>query len=309
MFPTAYPNHLEANYIAASFSKFFNFVEFNVNVTVQEKLETCVTTYTAKGNDNWDLIIEFCNGLSTDATEKQYSANIKFHRCGERSQNYDDSLVRERRKKYKDLLTYMTTLYSPNFDNMVNVLKLFFDRGVSAGLFKTLTERKYQKIIKSHFKINHYHGSIHRSDNNYGTISFNKLIQKGTRGYNGTYFKDSYMSVSIEYLVHSDNTVHPYFRIRLPYSSTKKGTCIMPLSGEPIIYFMPNDDRLKKGCIDQMTSMSNDEDTLTVFFDEEFNKSVKNAISSTLNISKSELSGLSIDELKEYFLIVEMLKV
>jgi hypothetical protein len=103
--------------------------------------------------------------------------------------------------------------------------------------------------------------------------------------------------------------MHPYFKIRLPYSESRKASCVIPLSGNPIVYFMANDDKLRRECIDKLPSISMNEADLKDFFDKEFYKEMKTSISKTLKINKSDMDGITPEELKEYFVLVEMLKI
>lgn len=308
MFDDHYPNSQEANHLVSVFSTLFDFTTFSVNAKSESIYQRHIMTYTAKSSDQWELIIEFRNEF-TEKEEKQYAANIKFRKDDNRVSYSDGTLVIEKREMNKKLIDFMTKAYNPNFDAMISVLKIFVKQGINSGLFGSIAEKKYKPELKSHFKINYYSGLIYLTDSNFGTITFNRLLQKGHVGYKGIHFKKSYISVGIEYLVNSDDTIHPYFTIRLPYSASRKGTCVIPFNGEQKIYFMPNDDSFRKTCIDKLYSLSTDEKTLKEFFDKEFDNEIKNAISNTLKIRKSELDGLTSDELKEYFILVEMIKI
>lgn len=308
MFNT-YPNHLEANHLVTLFSSVFNFVEFDVNVNSSD-VGFCATTYTAITDDKWALIIIFYNNKNSKEDVKVYYPEIKFRQLGERVRNFDEEQHKDRRLKGKAIVELLQKTYNPDFDRMFTVLKLFVVKGIECGLFKSLAERKYKKVMKTHLNTNHYSGTITIGDNNFGTVTFNNILQKGVSGYRGTtHYKKSYISVSIDYLAHSDNTMHPYFKIRLPYSESRKATCVIPLTGKPIVYFMANDDKLRRECIDTLPSISMDETDLKDFFDKEFYKEMKTSISKTLKINKSDMDGITPEELKEYFVLVEMLKI
>lgn len=310
MFSTTCPNHQEANNLVNLFSKVFNFVEFNQEFKPYTDLNISVTTYTAITDDNWEFYIEFYNKRSSESDQKSYYPEIKFRQLGNRVRNFDEEQHMERRIKGKNIVELLQNTYNPDFERMLAVLRLFVEKGIECGLFKSLADKKYKKTMKSHLNINHYSGTLTIGDNNFGTITFNNIMQKGIKDYRGdTHFKKSYISVSIDYLAHSDNTMQPYFKIRLPYSESRKSTCVIPLSGSPVVYFMSNDDNLRKECIDKMPSIEMEEKALKEFFDKEFYKEMKTSISKTLKIDKSTLTDITREELKEYFLIVEMLKV
>jgi hypothetical protein len=309
MFKT-YANHPEANYLVNIFSKVFNFTEFNEEASQNKEQDFCLTTYTAKTDDDWALIIEFYNSKNSNTDQKVYYPDIKFQQLGKRVRNFDEEQYKERKQKLKDIVELMDKKYNPNFERMITVLKLFVEKGIECGLFKSLAERKYKKVIKSHVGANHYSGILRLTDNNFGTVTFNNILQKGVTGYRGvTHFKKSYISVSIDYLAHSDNTIHPYFKIRLPYSESRKSTCVIPMTGDPVVYFMSTDEKLRRECIDKLPSVLMDETMLKEFFDQEFYKEMKTCISKTLKIDKSTLNGVTPEELKEYFVLVEMLKI
>lgn len=309
MFKT-YANHPEANYLVNIFSKVFNFTEFDEAASQNKEQHFCLTTYIAKTDDDWALIIEFYNSKNSNTDQKVYYPDIKFQQLGKRVRNFDEEQYKERKQKLKDIVELMDKKYNPNFERMITVLKLFVEKGIECGLFKSLAERKYKKVMKSHVSANHYSGILSLTDNNFGTVTFNNILQKGVTGYRGTtHYKKSYISVSVDYLAHSDNTIHPYFKIRLPYSESRKSTCVIPMTGDPLVYFMSTDEKLRKECIDKLPSVSMDETVLKEFFDQEFYKEMKTSISKTLKIDKSTLNGVTPEELKEYFVLVEMLKI
>lgn len=310
MFKDTHPNSIEANHIVKIFSPIFNFTSFHIGVTQPQSYEQkIITQYTAKSDNKWDLTISFYNDKNTNDKEKQYVATIKFKRHHDNEKSYDEHVIKEKRKMHKDIVDHVIKTYQPDFKQIDHVLKVFVEQGVECGLFKSFDEKKYRKIMKSHMKINHYYGSIGFSANNFGTVTFNKILQKGVVGYSGVHFKKSYASVAIELLAHSDGTIQPYFSIRLPYSSTSKGTCLIPLKNDNKVYFMPNDDHFKKGYVDQMKPIDMERESLIEFFDKEFNKRLKNAIAKALKMNRSELSNTTSDELKEYFILVEMMKI
>jgi hypothetical protein len=81
------------------------------------------------------------------------------------------------------------------------------------------------------------------------------------------------------------------------------------MTGDPVVYFMSTDEKLRRECIDKLPSVLMDETMLKEFFDQEFYKEMKTCISKTLKIDKSTLNGVTPEELKEYFVLVEMLKI
>lgn len=310
MFKNTHPNADEANHIVKTFSPLFNFTSFDIKVvqptTYEKKM---ITEYIANADNKWSLVISFHNDKNLNQQEKQYVAHVKWMRNNDNDRFYDEHVIKEKRQIHKDVVAHVVKQYEADFKQIDHVLNIFVERGIESGLFKSFDEKKYRKIMKSHMKINHYRGSIDFVANNFGTVTFNKLLQKGVVGYSGIHFKKSYASVAIEMLAHSDNTIHPYFSIRLPYSSTSKGTCLIPLKNENKVYFMPNDDHFKKGYVDKINPVAMDRESLVEFLDKEFNKRLKNSIATALKMNKSELANTTPAELKEYFILVEMMKI
>lgn len=305
------PNHQEANNLVTLFSKVFNFIKFNEEFKPFTDFNISVTTYTAITDDNWELNIEFYNKRSSKSDQKSYYPEIKFRQLGgERVPNFDEEQHKDRTLRSKAIADLLQKKYNPDFDRMIAVLKIFVEKGIECGVFKSLSEKKYKKVMKTHLNINHYSGTITIADNNFGTVTFNNILQKVVQGYHGeTHFKKSYISVSIDYLAHSDNTMHPYFKIRLPYSESKKSTCVIPLTGKQVVYFMANDDKLRRECIDKLPSISMDETELKDFFNKEFFEEMKICVAKKLKIDKSMLNNITPEELKDYFAIVEMVNI
>jgi len=293
-----HPNHLEANNLLKIFSGHFNCTEFNTEMH-QDKKTTF--QYIARTPDKWNIVISFTD----EKPQKSYYPSIIFIKERDLSNKKNPQ---DRQKKKKELADFMQLHYRPDFDRMINVLKIFTDQGIKSGLFNSAIGRKYKTHMKSHININHYRGQVMICDNNFCTIKFNRLLQKAS-GYKRDHYKQSYMSVSLDFLVHSDSSVHPYFKIRLPYNDKKKTTCVIPLSGEAKVYFLNNDDGLRKKPVDQMKSHSMDSEKLESYFAVEFQNEIKMLIVKTLNISKSDIKDATAEDLKSYFELIEMIKI
>ena len=76
------------------------------------------------------------------------------------------------------------------------------------------------------------------------------------------------------------------------------------------MYVADSDNVLRDKYVDTLkTEVTLDDKAIEAFFEDELKNEVKNIIAGTLKIKKSELSGLTTDELKEYFILVEMVKI
>ena len=111
-------------------------------------------------------------------------------------------------------------------------------------------------------------------------------------------------------MLSSDNELKPYFKVRLPYSATRKVSCVIPLNHSSKMYVADSDNVLRDKYVDTLLAeVTLDDKAIADFFEDELKNEVKNIIAGTLKIKKSELSGLTTDELKEYFILVEMVKI
>lgn len=76
------------------------------------------------------------------------------------------------------------------------------------------------------------------------------------------------------------------------------------------MYVADSDNVLRDKYVDTLLAeVTLDDKAIADFFEDELKNEVKNIIAGTLKIKKSELSGLTTDELKEYFILVEMVKI
>ncbi len=301
------PNSLEANFILNKFKDHFEFVAHEEKTILNWRNKHITnTSYKAMSKlNNLNLDIVFPSVYSSLKPNKELSANIIFT---------DNSLLDYCPYRMKDhkkyILSTLDKIYSPKFDNLLNIISWFTDEGIKSGLINFIDKKGYEKNLKSHLFINQYSKSIVMTDINESTVYFNNILQnKNRHGYN--HFKKSYINIEIVFLAHSDNTMHPYFKVRLPYSDNKKITCLIALGNETDIYIrlsnsaMPN----KFKYIDETKLIPVLEENICLIFRDLFKSEIVNIISKKLKIKKSELINLSIEDLKEHFIFVEMVSI
>lgn len=303
-----YKNHEEANAILKIFEPIFKLSAYE-ETFCDEFNGYNSTKYIAKSHDNWELVTHFYGKKQSGVIKKDFYPYISFEKDTKKKlTHFTKDSVAERNQQSVDIANFLENFYQPDFDKVFNVLDIFIEQGLGSGLFKTVAVKRYKRHMISHMHINHYHGTISIWDKNYARITFNNVLQKGA-GKNGTHFKNSFISVSVIHLVDSQGNVNAYFKFKLPQSATNKNTYVMPINGEDIVYLVGDDDILHYTPIDKIISMPINKETLSTYFKTEIEDEIKNTISKTLKIKKIELDGLSADELKDYFMLVEMIKI
>jgi hypothetical protein len=304
----SYKNHQEANNILKIFEPLFKYSKYTDDY--YDGFNDCESTkYIAQANEGWQLVTQFYGTKQGNIIRKKFYPYISFEKDTKKKlTHFTKESVAERNQQSVDIANFLENLYQPDFDKVFNVLDIFIEQGLDSGLFKSVAVKRYKRHMISHMHINHYHGTISIWDKNYARITFNNVLQKGS-GKNGTHFKKSFISVGIIHLVDSNNDVKPYFKIKLPTSATNKNTYVIPISGVDTMYLVGDDDSLRYTPIDKILSMPIKKEALTAYFKGEIENEIKTTISKTLKIKKTELDNLSPDELKDYFMLVEMIKI
>lgn len=304
----SYKNHQEANNILKIFEPLFKYSKYTDDY--YDGFNDCESTkYIAQANEGWQLVTQFYGTKQRNMIRKKFYPYISFEKdMKSKMTHFNKEAVAERNQQSQDIANFLQNLYTPDFDKVFDVLDIFIEQGLNSGMFKAVNVKKYKRHMTSHMHINHYHGSICLWDKNYSSITFNNVLQKGA-GKNGTHFKKSFISVGVVHLVDSNNEVKPYFKIKLPTSATNKNTYVIPISGVDTMYLVGDDDSLRYTPIDKIISMPIKKEALTAYFKGEIENEIKTTISKTLKIKKTELDNLSADELKDYFMLVEMIKI
>jgi hypothetical protein len=302
-----YDFHVESNNLIELFKPLLNFEKFT---EIDAGLEGI--NYSAEASDKWRIVINFplhfekhgwYVGKSPSITFKNYEEKYRYVTLtndGDLDIKKDELTEEDRaieNKRVDEFIDYFHKLYNPNFDRMLSILQIFTKQGLDAGIFQKINLKKYEKHSRTHIQ-----GVYNPA---YASITFNNILQSLRAG--ETSYKKSVMSIDFIYLVSSDNKIVPYFKIRLPYTSHKKVNCIISFDCSKV-YFTKTDHEFQLNYIDQLESHQTDDEFLNLFFKNVFNVEVVNSISKTLKMKKADLKKLSQDELKDYFVIVDMIK-
>lgn len=299
-----YRNHREANFILNTFK---NDIQFEACKEDQQRdrqdrvIQTVYRAITPEGERNLEVI--FPSQHVTKADIKHHIGTLSF--VSKEPKAPCPNKIKE--DKYQ-LAVLFRKVYSPNLDKVVELVKWFIAEGEQSSVIDVVEQYHYSKKIEQHLLANEYDTKITITDINVSKVYFNNILQK-TESHLRKNFKTSYINVDIVWLVHSDNTMHPYFNVRLPYFETKKVSCIMPLEGSNKIYFYYNNNGLRMDFVDTRTFYDIEETNIRAIFKQMFENEVRNVLVKKLKIHKSELKDLSLDELKEYYILVEMTEI
>jgi putative sterol carrier protein len=298
-----YKNCEDVNKLVEQVSSVFNFTTFHEENHKSYERDIGSTIYSASTDDNWKLVVSFNNRFRSKHDQKHYYPEIRFERT------VSDYLTAIKLDKVAELTELFQNNYAPDFDQVRNLIDIFVKKGIDIGMFNHVKLKDETQHLSNYFGMHKYYQKISFNGTNYATVMLNKVLQKNNCSL-GRSFTKAYINIEIIYLVSSDNELKPYFKIRLPYSATKKVTCIIPLSRSSKMYIAETDNVLKEKYVDNLNEkVSMDDKSLSDFFEKELQNEVKNVIVGALKIKKSELTGLSNDELKEYFILVEMVKI
>lgn len=301
-------NRVEMNKVVEQFSPVLNCKHFEES----DDQNFPVFNYMATNDEGWGISACFDGFDLTTKTERYYYPRFEFEknqakRFKQKSNNYtgqaDDAIQADK------IMNYFHDLYQPNFDKAFEVIDTFLEQGISLGIYNTVKKMPHNKHSRSQFyryEDDKGYNRLFFNSKVFAKITFNNVLQTLRSGQ--TKFKKSHLSIDIVYLVSSDDTISPYFKIRLPYSAHKKINCILSFDGEKM-YLVSEDENLKKDFINNLKKYSTDKESLSLFFKEEFKKEIISVISKTLKIKKSDLVKLTAEELRNYFILVEMIKL
>lgn len=305
---TTYKNHEEANSVLKIFKPLVNYHQYTDD-HYSAFSSYFSTKYIANLDNEWQLITHFYGKKEGKSARKQYAPIVQFQKDTKaKMTQYTPTSNQERLTLSQTIAEFLQNTYKPDFDRVLKVIEYFIEEGINSGLFNHVDIRKYKKNMSAHMHINHYHGIISLWNQNHSNITFNNVLQKGS-GRTGKHFKKSFLSVDVVFLANSKSEVELYFKIKLPKSSTSKIILLIPLSGGNKIYQVTNDDSLIYNPIDKIVGMPINQKTLSNLFKDTLQDEIKKSISKTLKIKKTELDKLSADELKDYFVLVEMVKI
>jgi hypothetical protein len=296
------PNYTEVNDLVEKLSPLFVFSSFKEDNKKKYQTDIGESVYEATNSDDWSLIVSFHNRFLANQNHKHFCPEITFKKL---KNNY---MTFEKKNTCKKIVEQFEKVYKPDFEKVKTVIQLFIDEGVKSGLFHSVEMKKYTPSMSSHFIVDDYYKNLRFCEKNIANITFNNVLKKGS-GKNSSAFKKATISVKIMHIVSDDNKMKPYFVLRIPYSTERKVTCVIPLSGESTIYFTNADNVFKEGYFNQVMKFSSDPASLKSFFKNQFKDEMVYIISKTLKITEKELDGLTSEELKDYFTLVEMMEL
>lgn len=301
-----YPNHIEVNNLLMTLKNDFQFNAFKEENYADRHGYVFKTMYEATSQAGQrDLEVIFLNPLKTHKNQTQQKHKIaKLVFVDNEVQVFNSEKIRN---DAQTIVRMLETMYTPNFDRITEIMDWFIDVGTQAGVINVVDKKYYKKSMESHILAHYYDNKIHITDQNIADVYFNNVLQKG-EGIQSKHFKKSYINVDLIYMVHSDNTMHPYFKLRLPYFENKKISCVLSMTGDKCYFFL-DDGHLDKYNIDQQTPEALTECNIKDLFTQLFENQIKNTISTRLKISKTDLKDLTINDLKEYFILVEMVNI
>jgi hypothetical protein len=294
---TTISNQIAVNNLLRTFRDSFNFGEAKETILMDRKKRILQDIFAVTSIDTFvTLRIVFKPQEEIQELSENYMARLVFN---------TPYMLKE---EYLNIQNIMVNMYKPEFDKVVDIVDWFVDEGIKSAVINVVDKKGYAKHIKENLNLNTYSSTIATTDKNIAIVYFNNILQKG-EGRHNQHFKKSYINVELVYLIHSDNTMHPYFKIRLPYFDTKKISCVMPLGASNKVYMYTDDKQLATQYIDKQQPFDLVEADMRSYFKNLFDTQVVRTLSNKLKINKKELAQLSQDQLKEYFIIAEMVSI
>lgn len=205
---------------------------------------------------------------------------------------------------------FLDKKYNPDYKTVMNVIDIFTNAGLNSGVLRSTHNMKYKRTWESHLEWKPHTRwlRIGNFSKNVVTIDIHKVFQRGS-GKHRQHFKKSYVSISIDYLVDSNNQLKPYFKINLPFKAEKKMHYYMLLENPDTIYIVDKDIDVRLKHIDTFESIPVDFNKIEQHFNHMFRNSIEDTIQNALRIDKNTLSEMSDQEIKEHIILVEMVKL
>lgn len=255
-------------------------------------------------NQNWRIDFRFKNNNKTKILSQQYQTSISFKHIG-----YNRPRKMEMNEFCQEASKKINEIYQPDFSLPMNVINWFVEEGKLNNAIHQTQLLCYEPKLESHLTIDsHCHGQTCFIEKKVMQITHDTLVQDG-KGYQNKYYKKSILRMEIVFMIHSDNTLHPYFKLMLPYNADKKITCFFPFEDKTKVILLEKDKVLKKQFIDTLTASVYDENKFKTYFNHFFKKEVVTGIAKKLEIDKSELIELPEEKLDEYLTVVNMLRI
>jgi len=263
--------------------------------------------YTASINNFFD-IKNICLNIRFDSKrEKDLALNPKIRL---KMLEASPSIIKTDYDEFAKIIGgYLDKKYQADYENLEKVVDVFIRAGLKLGFFEEVDNKAYENTWASYIDCKPNLGCIHIGDysKNMSIVTFNRIFQKG-----GTlrkkHFKKSYVAVSMEYLVNSKNELKPYFKISLPFTDEKKIHYYMALESPDKLYIVEKEKDIYIKYIEKFKSITLDINKIEKHFEKIFRANIEDIIHSLVRIDKDILSDMSIQELQEHFVLVDMIK-
>jgi hypothetical protein len=299
-----YPNRQTANYVLDQFKSYYQFKYHDIQHLVDINNDIGNTVYEANSiDDEWRFSLNFKSLSKSKTPQKQYQATLSFTDLDFKS------IGRSKLYRFCEIMSEkLKEKYNPDFNQPLQVIKWFIESGMTSSLIIKTDELCYTPEINSHLTLDSGRSkTVSFTEKKVMMVHHNKIIQQG-KGYQNAYYKKSLLKIEIVFLVHSDESLQPYFKITLPYMADKKVTCLMSFENTNAVYLFEKDSEWKNKCIDTLAGIDNNENDIKNYFTHRFFKEMKQSISKKLHINKKDLEALKIEELKAYYPLIEMVE-
>lgn len=295
-------NKTEVNHFVKSLSPLFAFQKYNEEIKPSNYANRLDTVYTATTkDDSWCVEVSFNKRVNTCIERVHQYPEIKF-----RSNVISMQSIIE--YKCIEIAEYFQNLYEPDFNAVNNIINIFIEKGIHSGLIHNVEMKEYNQHMGTHLTPDNNVTHLIFRDKNVSVVTFNNILQRTNRKHPKP-FKTSYINIDLIHMIQPDQTIKPYFKIKIPYSANNKTVMIIPVSNPKIVYITSNEQSLKNNFLRKLNTLDFDNKSIGTYFEELFENESKNIICDTLNMKRKDIDALTTNELKEYFVLVEMVKI
>lgn len=295
-------NKTEVNHFVKSLSALFSFQKYNEEIKPSNYANRLDTVYTATTkDDSWCVEVAFNKRVNTCVERVHQLPEIKFR---------PNVISMKSIIEYKciEIAEHFQKMYEPDFNNVNNIINIFIEKGIHSGLIHSVEMKEYNQHMGSHLTADNNTTHVMFRDKNVSVVTFNNILQRTNRKHPKP-FKTSYINVDLIHMVQPDQTIRPYFKIKLPYSANNKIVLIVPVNRPKIVYMTSNEQALKTNFLRKLNTLNMDNKSIGSYFEELFENESKHIICDTLNMKRKDIDALTTNELKEYFVLVEMVKI
>lgn len=296
------PNHEISNNILRKFES----IGFNTNEYRENEINRHGRVYIFKGaeysasiNNSFLSKIKIkCNSHGNTKEDKLYDFDFELFDNEGHGANSKKNLGNS-----YSLLDSLKTIFNPDFSRLHPIIDNYSSAALKSTLITHIEKKFYQFDFKNHVSLLR-HGKTRMEEMNVYEVFFNRGIQKAVE----KHYKKSYLSISLTLMAHSDDSIHPYFVMKLPYTDTKKLMLVISANGPLRIYVSQNSSVFQKKPVDQCELLLTESFECENYFDDFFKNQIRGLINKYLGIRPEDSTALTSDELAEYVNVVEMMK-